>query len=57
MRKRSGGTPRVHAGAAAGAGIETGRIIVGATAGKVKDALAPKDDGPKVELPPGVDGE
>jgi hypothetical protein len=32
-----------------------GKQIVDGAVGKAKDVLRPKDDGPKVELPPGVE--
>jgi hypothetical protein len=41
-------------GTAKAAGVATIAAVVHGAA-KVKDALAPKDDGPKVILPPGVD--
>jgi hypothetical protein len=34
-----------------GAGVTTGKVVVEGTIAKVKDALAPKDDGPKIILP------
>lgn len=43
------------ASGATGAGLATGKLLVDAAAGKVKDALQkPQDDGPTVVLPPGT---
>ena len=40
---------------AQGAGLAAGAVIVSEAVGKVKDVLAPKEDGPKIELPPGTE--
>jgi hypothetical protein len=39
------------AAGAAGVGFTAGKLAVEGTVAKVKDALAPKDEGPKVILP------
>jgi hypothetical protein len=44
-------------GAATGGGLMAGGLGVKAGAEKIKDALTPKDVGPKVELPPGAERE
>jgi hypothetical protein len=38
-----------------GAGLMAGGLVMKDAYGKIKDVVAPKDEGPKVELPPGVD--
>ena len=44
-------------GTATGAGLTAGALGVKAGAEKIKETFAPKDDGPKIELPPGSERE
>jgi hypothetical protein len=44
-------------GTATGGGLMADGLGVKAGAEKIKDVLAPKDEGPKVELPPGAERE
>jgi hypothetical protein len=38
-----------------GAGLMAGGLVAKDAYGKIKDVVTPKDEAPKVELPPGVD--
>jgi hypothetical protein len=40
-----------------GGGLTAGALGVQAAVDKIKDVRAPKDEGPKIELPPGVERE
>jgi hypothetical protein len=44
-------------GTAWGGGVMVGGLAVKDAYEKAKDVVAPKDEGPKVELPPGVKGD
>jgi hypothetical protein len=41
-------------GGATGAGLKAGAKLVDGTVEKVKDVLAPKDERPEIDLPPGA---